>query len=36
MRFIALTIFYTVILLLLIYFYSYDIAGPAHFIYNEF
>ncbi|TYC49807.1 teichoic acid D-Ala incorporation-associated protein DltX [Weissella muntiaci] len=36
LRFIALTIFYVVIILVLIYFYSYAVTGPEHFIYNEF
>ncbi|MDR0297243.1 MAG: teichoic acid D-Ala incorporation-associated protein DltX [Streptococcaceae bacterium] len=35
-QFIAKTLFYTVILVLLVYIYSYSQTGGAHFIYNEF
>ncbi|WP_461215417.1 teichoic acid D-Ala incorporation-associated protein DltX [Lacticaseibacillus sp. GG6-2] len=34
--FILRTIFYAVIILLLVYLYSYRGVGSAHFIYNEF
>lgn len=34
--FIARTLFYATILLVLVYLYSYRGVGGAHFIYNEF
>ncbi len=34
--FIARTLFYAAIILMLVYLYSYRGVGGAHFIYNEF
>lgn len=36
LRFVLRTIFYTVILLILLYLYGYSGVGQGHFIYNEF
>ncbi|MDR0297239.1 MAG: teichoic acid D-Ala incorporation-associated protein DltX [Streptococcaceae bacterium] len=35
-QFIARTLLYTGILIMLVYLYSYTQSGGAHFIYNEF
>ncbi|WP_404819932.1 teichoic acid D-Ala incorporation-associated protein DltX [Lacticaseibacillus suibinensis] len=35
-KFVAKTLFYTVIILILVYLYSYRGVAGGHFIYNEF